>query len=383
MYLNTYVFSPKKGQFTCIFEDVSERKQFELDLIVAKEDAEIAKEKLQESQEKLQLLLDSTAEAIYGIDNNGNCTFCNVSCLRMLGYEHQDELLGKNMHWQIHYKHENGEPFPLEECRIFRAFIKGKGSQVDDEVLWRKDGSCFPIEYFSFPQFREGKVVGAVVTFVDITGRKETENLLREAKEHAEAANIAKSRFLANMSHEIRTPMNGILGFLELLSYSQLTKEQTEYVLEAKSSSEVLLHLINDILDFSKIEAGKLSMEHINFNLIAIIQEAMSLFVPKADEKHIHLYTFIDENVPAEVTGDPSRLRQIFNNLIGNAIKFTKEGKISLLAEKIEETNGKTTIKFQVIDTGIGIMKDNIKILFEPFTQADPSTTRKFGGTGL
>src|SRR5665648_685204 len=217
----------------------------------------------------------------------------------------------------------------------------------------------------------------------EILKHQRTELELQKAKRAAEAASKAKSQFLANMSHEIRTPMNGIFGFLELLNHSQLSQEQREYLREAKSSSETLLQLINDILDLSKIESGKLTLEIMNFKLRTAVEDATSLFVPTAYAKHLELNTLIKANVPDEVRGDPSRLKQIFNNLISNALKFTENGEVSIVVETIEETDGFATIKFEVKDTGIGINEEDTERLFKPFAQADSSTTRKFGGTGL
>ena len=342
-----------------------------------------AEEALRGSSELIKLVFDSIPEAVYGIDMQGNCTFCNPSCLRLAGYHEPTELLAKNMHALIHHSRSNGAPYPVEECHIYEAFRQGHGTHIDDEVFWRRDGTSFPAEYWSLPMHRDGKVIGTVVTFVDITERKRTEQVLREAREAAEAASRAKSEFLANMSHEIRTPMNGVLGMTELALDTELTQEQRGFLNMVKSSADSLLVLLNDILDFSKTEAGKLDMEIIEFNLRDSLDDTMKAVSLRAHEKGIELACHIPADVPDALLGDPTRLRQIVMNLVGNAIKFTAQGEVVVRVETQQETEGEALFHFAVTDTGVGIPLDKQASIFEAFTQADNSTTRKYGGTGL
>jgi two-component system sensor histidine kinase/response regulator len=346
-------------------------------------DRQRAQEALRESEGRIRLLLDSTAEAIFGIDRDGNFTFCNPATLRLLGYEKGDALLGKQAHEMMHHSHANGTPYPLAECPIVPSRQRGEEIHSDSEVFWRSDGSCFPAEFWAYPIRKEGEIVGAVITFLDITERKRAEAALVEAKEAAEAASRAKSEFLANMSHEIRTPMNGIIGMTELALDTTLTAEQRNYLSLVRSSADSLLHVINDILDFSKIEAGKLEFEKTEFEIRDLLRDTLKTLAQRTDQKPLELCARVSPSLPKSLIGDPTRLRQLIVNLVGNAIKFTEEGNVFLDAELEESIGDEVRLHISVSDTGMGIPLEKQHIIFESFAQADGSTTRRFGGTGL
>jgi two-component system sensor histidine kinase/response regulator len=368
-------------QLLKVLESTANQRADKLEQLL--EERKRSEEEARKSHEMIRLLLDSTAEAIYGLDAQGLCTFANSACLRLLGYTQESDLLGKNMHDLAHHTRSDGTPYPVSDCPLYLGFEGGFAVHVEDEIFWRNDGSSFPAECWSHAVVRGETKLGAVVTLVDVTERKLVEQELRSAKEAAEEANRAKSQFLANMSHEIRTPMNGILGMTELTLDTELTKEQRDNLGLVRLSAESLLTVLNDILDFSKIEAGKLDFESIPFDLREGLGEAMQTLSFRAHQKGLELIYDVQPDVPEALIGDPGRIRQILVNLIGNAIKFTEHGEIFVSVALQAEELQRVRLQISVTDTGIGIPLDRQAKIFEAFSQADGSTSRRFGGTGL
>ena len=476
-----------------------------------------------EAEERTRLTLDSAGDGIIGVDSEGRATFVNNAAERMLGFG-EGELIGKPIHDLIHHSRSDGSPYPAVECPMRAAFTDGEVHRVDEEILWRKDGTGFQAEYTANPIRKDGRVIGAVIAFEDITerkrveervrnseqrlaqiidflpdptwvvdndgvvvtwnramevltgrpardmvgkgnyeyalafyderrpvlidlvrmwtpefadkylsikqdgnilrseshhphlgdgglylsgtagllcdasgkpagaiealrditGRKQMEEKLRQAQEAAEAASKAKGDFLANMSHEIRTPMNAILGMAHLALKTELTLKQRDYLDKINTAGNSLLGIINDILDFSKIEAGKLEMEAVPFNLEAVMDNLASLITVKANEKEgLEVLFSTSPEVPRALVGDPLRLGQVLINLANNAVKFTERGEIVVSSELVHAGEKTVEVKFAVKDTGIGLTDEQKARLFQSFSQADTSTTRKFGGTGL
>ncbi len=337
-----------------------------------------AEDNLAASEVKYRRVVDSVQEVIFQTDVRGNWTFINPAWHALTGYR-VEESLGKNFLRQIH---------PLDRTKTsesFRSVLNATGQSFRVETrLMSKDGMYRWVD-INLQKAGDGINPSSWIsgTIVDITERKRAEEAIAMARDAAVQNARMKADFLANMSHEIRTPLNGIVGMTGLIAETELKPEQREYVHTIRSCADSLLTIINDILDFSKIEAGKLSFESLDFHLRNTVEEAMDMLSSAAAAKSLELACFVHDRVPAGLRGDPGRLKQILVNLINNAIKFTQRGEVVIHVSLEKEKPGSVIIKFEVMDTGIGIPPEKLKNLFQPFTQADNSTTRKYGGTGL
>jgi two-component system sensor histidine kinase/response regulator len=376
------LLSQTQEQARTLEEQTEELTQSQEELLAQQKELTLQREQLKVSEERSRLILESSAEGIFGVDTQGRITFVNPAACEMLGYV-PEELIGQTSHSAIHHHRADGSVIQKEDCPMYRAYSLGESSRIDDEFLWRKDGTGVPVEYGVTPIRKDGSLVGAVVTFMDITLRKQQQKEVLAAKEKAEEATQMKSMFLANMSHEIRTPMNAIIGLSHLALKTDLSPKQRDYVSKVHNAGTSLLSVINDILDFSKIEAGKLDLETTDFKLDEVINSVTTLTAQKAHEKGLEFLAHVSPGIPERLMGDPLRLGQILTNFVNNAVKFTEQGEIRLDIELLERTGEKVQLKFSVRDTGIGMTPEQSARLFQPFTQADMSTTRKHGGTGL
>ncbi|MBN2297255.1 MAG: response regulator [Deltaproteobacteria bacterium] len=332
---------------------------------------------LKKSEEKYRNILINMEEGYYEVDLKGNMVFFNDAVCRMLGYT-SEELQGMN--YKMFMEHDSG----YQVYEIFnQVYTSGNPSKGFDWEFIRKDGSkSFGEGSIALVRNTSGDPIGFRGIIRDTVERKLAEKM-REDKIKAEAENRSKSDFLANMSHEIRTPLNGIIGMTELAMDTSLDDNQKDIIHAINRESEILLSLINDILDFSKIEADKYELEEIPFDLRVLIEDLAGSFAIRSEKKGLELISFLSPDVPSLLVGDPGRLRQILANLVGNAMKFTEKGEVFIKAELVQENQGKICIRFSVKDTGIGISKDKQEKIFDIFTQADGSMTRKYGGTGL
>ena len=328
----------------------------------------------------LELILNTIPYYVFWKDINSIYQGCNKNFAKSAGFSDINEIIGKT-DYELKWNVDKAEQYRETDHKVMST--DSPLLNIIDSVL--QDGG--EIMYFETNKVplhdNNGNVIGVIGTVSNITDQKKTENELLQAKQIAEAATKSKSIFLANMSHEIRTPMNSIIGVINILLQTDLTSEQKEYVDIINISGNNLLTIINDILDFSKIEADQIALENIRFNIREEINNIIKLLSIKAIGKGLQLSVKVHSSVPEWVNGDPVRLKQIITNLANNALKFTKEGSVAIEAEIIEEGDTSYTLKFKVIDTGIGILESEKQYLFKTFSQLEESTSRKYGGTGL
>ncbi|MBE0493828.1 MAG: response regulator [Thiomicrospira sp.] len=329
----------------------------------------------------IKTIYDTMGEGLYVLDQYGIITHINRKAIQMLGFS-ESELMGKNAHDLFHLHTLDKKPTDLTECAI-QASIFQQDIYEDVVKFKTKNAQVLTVKVVSQPLISEGALQGSVTTFMDISREQSISDELKLAKEKAESANHAKSEFLANMSHEIRTPLNAVIGLSELMLETKLSTHQADYLNKINQSSQLLLSVINDILDYSKIEAGKLELSPQAFYLKDIFEQLTTLFQQAAHKKGLGFILDIDPQLPDILYGDDLRLLQILTNLTSNAIKFTPHGEVRLTAKLIESLNRAFKIEFRVCDTGIGLSQEQIHKLFKPFAQADNSTTRHYGGTGL
>ncbi|WP_343870481.1 PAS domain S-box protein, partial [Caenispirillum bisanense] len=484
--------------YIAIRTDITAQKRLEADL--------------NDSRRFLQSITDALGEGVFCLDADGRTTFLNPEAERLLGWT-LDDLRGRSLHDAVHYQRADGSPLPARDCPTLQAITTGGTYRSEDEHFTRRDGTLFPVSMVSVPLVEDGRRVGSVGVFRDITLRKSIQRALEQsehrlkvaldasdtglwdwnpqtgdayysdqwfamlgyapgelpshgstwerllhpddagpvaevlrrhlagemptydvefrlrhkdghwvwilsagklvetdadgnavritgihkdisdrkqimeelqrAKEEAERANRFKSDFLANMSHEIRTPMNAVIGLSHLLGQTDLSGRQRDYLTKIEASSRTLLGVINDILDFSKIEAGKMTVERVPFDFTRLLHDVAVVIQPRVRDKDLELIVDIDPAVPATLVSDPLRLNQILLNLMGNAVKFTARGEVVVAIGGEPDGRGGFRLEIAVQDTGIGMTPEQVKGLFRPFTQADGSTTRRFGGTGL
>jgi len=355
----------KPESYVSLRTDITERKRGE--------------EALVKSEAKARGIFESVADGIISINDQGVVTAFNPAAEQIFGYE-QAEVMGKEvtllMPQSYHHKHLQG----------FNHYLQSRQKNIVDETVevagLNKNGNEFPLE-LSITEILLGDDISFTAIARDITQRKEQENTLMDAKNVAEKADFAKSEFLANMSHEIRTPMNGVIGMTDLLLDTNLDEEQFEFTSTIKNSAKALLNIINDILDFSKVEAGKLRLEKREFELSELLEgfsDTVSLY---SEEKGLEFICPANPVHMQTFKGDAGRIQQVLTNLVSNAIKFTAQGEVSVFCEIEPLLNYQTKLHFTVNDSGIGLNQDDQQYLFERFTQADGSITRKYGGTGL
>ncbi|MEM6470691.1 MAG: response regulator [Planctomycetota bacterium] len=330
-----------------------------------------------EDLQTLSMVVARAGNPIVILGKDGKIGWCNESFEKLTGF--QQEIAD-----QAFYELLFGPSTTAAIRQEYSNTIASGGESTFDALLYRNDGTTLWAETKMVPVHDDsGELSRWIVLLSDISKRRQTEEALESAKRSAEANSRSKSEFLANMSHEIRTPLNAILGMTELALATDLTREQRDYLKTVKTSADTLLDLLNDVLDISKIEAGRVEIEEIDFNLAEVVRETLKALAVRAHERGLELAVHMPMDIPHGLRGDPTRIRQVLFNLVGNAIKFTEQGEVIVDVEQQWQTDDEIGLQFSVTDTGIGIPKDRLQQIFESFTQVDASMARRFGGSGL
>ena len=351
---------------------------------ISRDITELLREKniIKEKEERINLILNSTAEGIYGVDLEGKCTFVNQSCLNMLGFTNEEDVLGQNMHNLIHHSYPNGTPMSQYDCNIYHTLEYGDGMQTDKEVFWKKNGTSFPVEYFSYLQINGGKIVGAVVTFLDISERKEREKLIINFTKDLQQLNSDKDKFIGILAHDLKNPFTSIIGFSEYIleNLEDIDKDSIkEFTTIINESSENAYQLLEEILLWLKVQSGKLEIDKKEIELRQIVINILESLKPIAQTKDIKLSCLIPDNI--YIDSDINMLKTILRNLINNSIKFTNQkGNIEINMEDKGEK-----INIIVSDNGVGMSQEKANQIFinDSFQTQEGTNGEKGTGLGL
>jgi PAS domain S-box-containing protein len=354
-------------------EEELEKHRHHLQQLVAERSAALA-----DTEARASHILQASADGLFGVDEHGILTFINRAGCALLGYA-PEQLVGRAIHGLIHHSRPDGTPYPAAECPTIGSLRRGATVRVDDEVFWHADGHPVPVMYATHPLLRDGRIVGAVTSFVDVAPQRAAARAREQALLAAESLDRARRELIANISHELRTPLNGILGFADIGQRAVDDPQKVGLALARIAvSGQRLLGMVNDLLDFSSLEAGSLKLEQVPWSPRQIVDRALGRVVERAAAKQLAVHCELAPDLPEHCLGDPGRVEQIVFNLLSNAVKFTDTGAIRVSVRVADDT-----LSIRVEDTGIGIAAAKLGDLFDPFHQLDTSATRRFGGSGL